>query len=762
MIELSKQYVRSNDAQDTSIDAKETSVNPKSKCPVRKNKWLNPSLISKHQDIYSQSNISVSDNEEIDSDDSDVNEINLEEYEQNKNEGKAVRNLIYMRKIKIEMRKWNTKVTPQISIDHTTQIDTWFADDSNKSNSTKSIESELSDSIEENNFKAISDSVPTEKRVEQTCPQIITDRINTCSERYDKAKATTLEASESRESQAKIELNTAEHCVKSYQSEDRVELKQACATDIDKSEDTRNKLDTGLDEDKVAADCQEASLESASTEISRQAVPSDQNLFVPHSLINTNEASKGMIEIGQISCQNSLSNVIEQVTPTVSQPEPYWKFTEYDSIKEDYGISLDIIQRIESGKLPRINVVFDLDHTLIHGIKSEFVKDSQDLQLLSDLKKKNQVYEMFVENDEITRELHNLRGLNTNFQRTNLKTKYYLILALKPLNDERTKFDILEQLHRFADLYISTASLNPYCKEVMKIIDPSQRYFKEHRIVWRSKQNIKSLANMFCSEIVRNNPSGIDQVSRLKKIKEMKERTIIVDDSPYAWWIDDKAYMYHIKQFKLNSRVFYEKPSSFLNNAHPINGYHPLISEERLSNETSGTSKQLQDFFQYASRDFMIGLYGCQKPLKSSEIFSHDIRSILKGYRLVTEFYTTFLKANQSTVKHHLNSLLMTMGAEIIMIDEGIKDDPAKIYEFLISNKIDFIIYLNMNNVKNIQLDKIYEKEDIRKIKVIQKLMEGKDEIGFLDINFILLHFFKMKYMSRKELSSCQTKVIFN
>ena len=50
------------------------------------------------------------------------------------------------------------------------------------------------------------------------------------------------------------------------------------------------------------------------------------------------------------------------------------------------------------------------------------------------------------------------------------------------------------------------------------------------------------------------------------------------------------------------------------------------------------------------------------------------------------------------------------MGAEIVMIDEDIKDDPAKIYDFLIFSEVDFIIYFNM---ESIQLDKIYGKEDI-------------------------------------------------
>ena len=36
MIELSKRYVWSSDAQDTFTDAKETIVTPQSKCPVRK------------------------------------------------------------------------------------------------------------------------------------------------------------------------------------------------------------------------------------------------------------------------------------------------------------------------------------------------------------------------------------------------------------------------------------------------------------------------------------------------------------------------------------------------------------------------------------------------------------------------------------------------------------------------------------------------------------------------------------------------------
>ena len=87
-------------------------------------------------------------------------------------------------------------------------------------------------------------------------------------------------------------------------------------------------------------------------------------------------------------------------------------------LKKITEISLDIIQRIKSGELLHINFVLDLDHTLVHGIKSEFVKDSLDLKLLSDIQKKNQVYEMFVDNDEVTRELHNSKGFNISFETT--------------------------------------------------------------------------------------------------------------------------------------------------------------------------------------------------------------------------------------------------------------------------------------------------------------------------------------------------------
>ena len=62
------------------------------------------------------------------------------------------------------------------------------------------MEFELSDSIEEINLKAISDSAQTEKCVEHTSPQIITDKVNVYSKKDDKAIAKILEVSESLES----------------------------------------------------------------------------------------------------------------------------------------------------------------------------------------------------------------------------------------------------------------------------------------------------------------------------------------------------------------------------------------------------------------------------------------------------------------------------------------------------------------------------------------------------------------------------------
>ena len=121
------------------------------------------------------------------------------------------------------------------------------------------------------------------------------------------------------------------------------------------------------------------------------------------------------------------------------------------------------------------------------------------------------------------------------------------------------------------------------------------------------------------------------------KIEEMKKRTIIVDDSYVAWGLEDRGNIYQIKQFKLDSQVSYEKPNLYSFASNYVIGINPAITIEKLNRTHTDTSKQLKDFYEYVSHDFLVGLYGCSERLESPDIIEDDLKSVLKGYKFVIE-----------------------------------------------------------------------------------------------------------------------------
>mmetsp|Transcript_12333 Transcript_12333/g.23399 ORF Transcript_12333/g.23399 Transcript_12333/m.23399 type:complete len:376 (+) Transcript_12333:3-1130(+) len=200
---------------------------------------------------------------------------------------------------------------------------------------------------------------------------------------------------------------------------------------------------------------------------------------------------------------------------------------------ESYRNALYHVSRLKSLSLrgfenPELHFVLDLDKTLVHCIQDRHAENS--LALTETMKR--------IKAETKAKEVNTVCYIQEN-------TKQNWIVVIRPGLQE-----FLKKLMQISTLHICTQAELTYAKEIVKVIDPNRTYFQD-RIYSQSMLPEKSLRIAF----------GANYESYC-------ERTIIIDDQPAVWCLEDQPFI-------LNSMRF-----------HPLIKYDALSPTELLNQKT--------------------------------------------------------------------------------------------------------------------------------------------------------------------------------
>ena len=179
---------------------------------------------------------------------------------------------------------------------------------------------------------------------------------------------------------------------------------------VKKTESTTRKIDTELEEEKV-------------TKQSIGVTRVKDSSFKSYNLAS----HKSRCSSGNIKDLDQDTDCNAPPISSISSPtECSHLFEEYRKKKDDHILSSSLIERIKSGDLPRINVVFDLDHTLVHCIVSKSVAYVPDQNLIKDLMETHRAYEIEVDKDKTIEESNKVYKRKEKPSKTNENIKYYM------------------------------------------------------------------------------------------------------------------------------------------------------------------------------------------------------------------------------------------------------------------------------------------------------------------------------------------------
>jgi hypothetical protein len=160
-------------------------------------------------------------------------------------------------------------------------------------------------------------------------------------------------------------------------------------------------------------------------------------------------------------------------------------------------------------EVQELQIVLDLDKTLVHCIQERLADNSLALQ---EARKR-------IKADTKLKDLITVSYFHEN-------SKQNWIVAQRP-----GLVDFLRKLMQIGTLYICTQAEPTYAREVVKAIDPNRTFFAD-RVNSQSFQPEKSLRAMFGSNYDR-----------------FKDRIVVIDDQPCVWSAEDQPHILHSYRF---------------------------------------------------------------------------------------------------------------------------------------------------------------------------------------------------------------------
>ena len=144
---------------------------------------------------------------------------------------------------------------------------------------------------------------------------------------------------------------------------------------------------------------------------------------------------------------------------------------------------------------------------MVHSINSDAIKTTKDKETLREFKKYGRVRHISFKWDKSNSGIPEHLSIGRKQGKKALSFEMEWFLALQPMIDQDGKIDYtrnmyFEELDKIANLFVCTHGVYPYWEEIMKVIDPLNRYFKKYRIMSTNQSKCKSLNDVFRGKLL--------------------------------------------------------------------------------------------------------------------------------------------------------------------------------------------------------------------------------------------------------------------